>query len=92
MRGGIYASVRHPMYAGLLCGMTGLSLLTDSVTRLLLTGGLYLVLDAKSDYEEEKLVDAYGSEYEGYRSEVQGKFLPPDMDMEEYFKLLFFLG
>ena len=43
---GIYSYIRHPMYSGVLFGMIGLSLITDSVMRLLLTGALYFVLDA----------------------------------------------
>ncbi|KAL7526621.1 hypothetical protein ACHAWF_001848, partial [Thalassiosira exigua] len=79
--GGIYAYVRHPMYSGLLLGMTGLGLVTDSVARLFLTMVLAIVLDAKSDYEEEKLKEAYGEEYEEYRREVRGKFLPRYSDL-----------
>lgn len=78
INGGIYKSIRHPMYAGLLLGMTGLSLMTDSIARLLLTMILYFVLDAKSDYEEEKLREAY-PEYEDYALIVRGKFLPQDV-------------
>lgn len=74
--GGIYSYIRHPMYSGALLGMTGLSLITDSVTRLLLTIALYFVLDAKSEFEESKLIEIYGSSYEDYRSEVKEKFFP----------------
>ncbi len=73
---GIYSYVRHPMYTGVLFGMSGLSVLTDSVIRMLLTVALYFVLDLKSEYEETKLIEAYGEEYEIYREEVKGKFFP----------------
>ena len=76
INGGIYSSMRHPMYSGLLLGMTGLSLATDSITRLVLTCGLYFVLDAKSDYEESKLIERYGNEYKDYQVEVKGKLIP----------------
>ena len=76
---GIYSYVRHPMYAGLLLGMVGLSLATDSASRLLLTLALYLVLDAKSDFEEIKLAETYGEDYADYREEVPGKFLPANV-------------
>ena len=75
---GIYSYVRHPMYAGVLLGMTGLSLCTDSVTRSLLTIALYFVLDAKSDYEEERLIEIY-PEYEDYQKRVESKFLPSNI-------------
>ena len=68
--------MRHPMYSGLLLGMTGLSLATDSITRLVLTCGLYFVLDAKSDYEETKLIERWGEEYKDYQVEVKGKLIP----------------
>jgi protein-S-isoprenylcysteine O-methyltransferase Ste14 len=61
--GGIYSYIRHPMYAGSLLGMAGLGLITDSATRLFLTVLLYFVLDAKSDYEETKLMEKFGSKY-----------------------------
>ena len=76
---GIYCYIRHPMYAGLLLGMTGLSILTDSITRLLLTFALYLVLDAKSDFEEASLVKTYGSDYGEYKAKVMSKFFPLDV-------------
>lgn len=74
---GIYAYIRHPMYSGSLAGMIGLAMITDSVPRLVLTLVLYFVLDVKSDYEESKLIETYGSEYEDYQKKVPGKFLPP---------------
>ena len=82
---GIYAYVRHPMYSGLLMGMCGLSIFTESTTRLLLTTVLYVVLDAKSDFEEASLVDTYGSAYEEYTANVQNKFFP--LDVKSIFKV-----
>jgi protein-S-isoprenylcysteine O-methyltransferase Ste14 len=73
---GIYSCIRHPMYAGVLLGMIGLSLWTESFLRLLLTILLFLVLDAKSEYEETKLIDTYGLLYEDYMIKVPGKFYP----------------
>ena len=73
---GIYAYMRHPMYSGLLFGMFGLSIATDSVMRLLLTFVLYLVLDRKSDAEECKLIETYGEAYTDYLYAVEGKFIP----------------
>jgi protein-S-isoprenylcysteine O-methyltransferase Ste14 len=62
---GIYAQCRHPMYAGLLATLLGLSVLTDSADRLLLTGLLWYVLDVKTDKEEEGLQEMY-SDYSNY--------------------------
>ena len=75
---GIYSYVRHPMYAGVLLGMAGLSVVTDSAVRVLLTCALYFVLDRKSEFEEEKLGEVYGEAYERYKEEVKGKFFPAD--------------
>jgi len=81
---GIYSYIRHPMYSGLLMGMSGLSILTESTARLLLTFALYLVLDAKSDFEEASLVETYGSDYDEYKANVQNKFFP--LDVKSIFK------
>lgn len=56
---GIYAQCRHPMYAGVIATLLGLSLLTGSADRLLLTGLLWYVLDVKTDKEEEGLKEKY---------------------------------
>ncbi|KAL7479539.1 hypothetical protein ACHAW6_005266 [Cyclotella cf. meneghiniana] len=76
---GVYSRVRHPMYAGVLLGMAGWSVATDSAVRLLLTGLLYFVLDRKSEFEEEKLGEVYGEEYDRYREGVEDKFFPSDL-------------
>lgn len=49
---GIYGSMRHPMYTGLLMIMAGLSVASDSADRLLLTALLYFSLNIKVDKEE----------------------------------------
>eukprot|EP01082_Thalassiosira_pseudonana_P005904 g5389.t1 g5389 contig2:444531-445223(-) len=73
---GIYGMMRHPMYTGVLLIFLGLSVATDSAMRMLLTAALYLLLDAKSNYEETKLAEAYGEEYEEYKVKVANKFFP----------------
>lgn len=73
---GIYSLLRHPMYSGLIFGMAGLSVATDSALRMLLTVALYLVLDAKSDFEETKLIETYGDDYRAYTEKVQDKIIP----------------
>jgi len=72
----VFTEIRHPIYAGLLCLMFGLSVMTGSAMRLVLTLGLYLLLDIKSDFEEEELCKKFGQEYVQYRADVKGKFLP----------------
>jgi len=75
VRTGLYGQVRHPMYTGLLATMAGFSVWTGSLNRILLTVLLYLAIEVKSEYEEGELVKAY-PDYEEYRKEVTGKFVP----------------
>lgn len=73
---GIYGLIRHPMYAGLISLMMGLSILSDSASRLLLTFVLYLVLDAKASYEESELTLLVPG-YSDYKDNlVKGRFFP----------------
>lgn len=73
---GLYAQMRHPMYTALLCVMLGVSLVTDSADRLLLTGLLWYLLEVKSDKEEVFLMDRFGGDYADYKTQVPEKFLP----------------
>ena len=72
---GLYAQVRHPIYAGLLASMAGLSIITGSANRLLLTAVLLYSLNVKSDYEEEELLNKF-PEYGAYKEKVTSKFFP----------------
>jgi protein-S-isoprenylcysteine O-methyltransferase Ste14 len=74
--GGLYAEMRHPMYGGLLAACAGLSIVSGSATRLLLTAVLWYGLDVKSDYEEEALMKAFPMEYATYQTLVTSKFFP----------------
>lgn len=74
--GGLYSEMRHPMYGGLLAACAGLSIISGSATRLLLTAVLWYGLDVKSDYEEDALLQAFPMEYGAYQSLVTSKFFP----------------
>lgn len=76
--GGVFGYVRHPIYAGLIIACVGLSVATGSVFRLLLTAALCYVLEVKSDYEEQDLMQVF-PEYCSYRDAVRGKFFPHDL-------------
>jgi len=76
LSGNVFKEIRHPIYSGLLCTMIGLSVMTGSSLRLVLTIVLYYVLNMKSDFEEEELLKKYGEDYQRYREEVKGKFVP----------------
>lgn len=73
---GTFALVRHPIYLGLLLSCVGLSILTESPGRLLLTVLLYLLLEKKSHIEEQALLERYPEQYKLYLDTVKGKFLP----------------
>jgi protein-S-isoprenylcysteine O-methyltransferase Ste14 len=63
---GVYAQIRHPMYTGLLSIMLGLSVLTNSADRLLLTALLLYLVEVKCVKEEEYLVEQFGEDYSDY--------------------------
>jgi protein-S-isoprenylcysteine O-methyltransferase Ste14 len=73
---GIYARIRHPMYAGLFAACAGFSVGSGSASRLLLTLVLLWVINEKSDKEEQDLRAVYGAEYDAYAERVEGKFVP----------------
>ena len=71
---GIYARIRHPIYAGLILAALGWSLLTRSVPALGAALALALFLDAKARREEAWLVERYAS-YPAYRLRSK-RFMP----------------
>lgn len=71
---GIYASLRHPIYAGLIVGSLGWSAVTRSPAALVVALLLAAFLDAKARREEAWLVDAYPP-YAAYRRRTN-RFLP----------------
>jgi protein-S-isoprenylcysteine O-methyltransferase Ste14 len=71
---GIYARVRHPIYAGILLAGVGWSALTRSLPAFGVALLLAVLLDAKSRREEAWLVDRYPA-YEDYRRRTK-RFLP----------------
>jgi protein-S-isoprenylcysteine O-methyltransferase Ste14 len=75
---GVFSKVRHPLYAGLIAFMTGLSISTGSAERLILTGVLLYILEVKSDFEEKELSKQY-TDYGVYKKEVTGKFFPSEL-------------
>jgi protein-S-isoprenylcysteine O-methyltransferase Ste14 len=74
--GRIFNESRHPIYAGLLCLMLGLSVWSGSSMRVLLCAALWYLLDTKSDIEEAELIEKFGSEYLVYKEKVTNKFIP----------------
>mmetsp|Transcript_3758 Transcript_3758/g.7186 ORF Transcript_3758/g.7186 Transcript_3758/m.7186 type:complete len:378 (+) Transcript_3758:56-1189(+) len=73
---GLYQYVRHPIYAGNLAAMVGWSVTTGSAMRLLLTLVYFLVVDRKSQREEEALMVEFGTEYGTFKTKVPNRFFP----------------
>jgi protein-S-isoprenylcysteine O-methyltransferase Ste14 len=71
---GIYARIRHPIYAGLILAALGWTLLTRSAPALGTTLALALFLDAKARREEAWLITRYAS-YAAYRLRSK-RFVP----------------
>jgi protein-S-isoprenylcysteine O-methyltransferase Ste14 len=71
---GIYASVRHPIYSGLILGTLGWTLIISNIIGLIVVVILFVFFDAKSRREEMWLVERY-PEYAEYRNRVH-KLIP----------------
>ena len=71
---GLYRRVRHPIYAGVILGAAGWSVLMASIAALLLTVVLAVVLDLKSRREEAWLRERYPG-YPAYVARTQ-RFVP----------------
>ena len=71
---GMYARLRHPIYAGMIVAAFGWSALTGSLGALVATLLLAVFLDAKARREEAWLLDRYDG-YADYRRRSK-RFLP----------------
>jgi protein-S-isoprenylcysteine O-methyltransferase Ste14 len=71
---GIYARIRHPIYAGLMLASLGWSALTWSVAAFAAALSLVAFLDAKARREEAWLLERYDA-YEDYRRR-SARFVP----------------
>lgn len=72
---GVYRSVRHPFYAGVLWMMAGTSLWLESYLSLMGVGVLGLFIGIKIKAEESKLM-ALVDGYEAYCARVRYRILP----------------
>ncbi len=67
---GTYASVRHPIYGGIIIASLGWALWRTSGLHLLLTVALAAYLHAKSRHEETLLIERF-HEYAAYRKRTK---------------------
>eukprot|EP00310_Coccolithus_braarudii_P024234 CAMPEP_0183334322 /NCGR_PEP_ID=MMETSP0164_2-20130417/2968_1 /TAXON_ID=221442 /ORGANISM="Coccolithus pelagicus ssp braarudi, Strain PLY182g" /LENGTH=223 /DNA_ID=CAMNT_0025503439 /DNA_START=11 /DNA_END=682 /DNA_ORIENTATION=+ len=80
---GVYSLCRHPMYASLIAGCFGLSLLSLSFERLLLTVALFALLSFKVGREEPFLNKKHGEAYRAY-AEIVPQFFPTIDALKKY--------
>jgi protein-S-isoprenylcysteine O-methyltransferase Ste14 len=74
VREGIYAHIRHPIYAGTIGLALGWACITLSATALAAALVLVVVLDLKARREEAWLADRY-PDYDAYRAATH-RFVP----------------
>lgn len=67
---GVFGVVRHPLYAGVLAGATGVAVLRRRPEPLLALAALSAVLHVKAGYEEGLLRERFGSAYDDYAARV----------------------
>lgn len=72
---GVYASVRHPFYSGLLLAALGLAFWTRSPARLTIVGILFAFLIKVVELEERYLRDAFLGYWE-YTERVGYRLIP----------------
>ncbi len=75
VRTGVYASVRHPIYLGLMLLVWGLAMVLQKPLGLLGAGILTLFFNLKAREEERRLLRRY-PDYAEYQK-TTGRFLPP---------------
>ncbi|MDR3419394.1 MAG: isoprenylcysteine carboxylmethyltransferase family protein [Nevskia sp.] len=71
IRTGPYAWVRHPIYTGLLAGVTGTAVAEGTWSGLLAVVLVFVALLQKLSLEERWLGSLFGEEYARYRAEVR---------------------
>ena len=74
VRSGIYRTMRHPVYTGLLMLTMGLALIYGPLPHLVIWIALVAVLNYKAAWEERLLSERY-PEYAEYKAQT-GRFLP----------------
>lgn len=71
---GVYAHLRHPIYAGLILAALGITVVKSSAAALVCFAALTVLLVAKSRWEDTMLSAKY-PDYAAYRKRVRG-FIP----------------
>lgn len=72
--GGVYALVRHPIYAGVMALVIGVALGSGSLLRAAIVAMMLVFFNIKARWEEARLVEKY-PEYPAYTTTVP-RFIP----------------
>ena len=72
---GPYGLARHPIYTGLIAIAVGTAIGAASLPHIVIAGSLCGLLAYKARFEEELLIERFGSDYREYGRQV-GRFLP----------------
>ncbi|SMG52264.1 Protein-S-isoprenylcysteine O-methyltransferase Ste14 [Marivirga sericea] len=67
IRSGIYARMRHPLYTALILGLIGFLIFSPTYTNLVHAICIIIYLFIGIHYEERRLIDHFGKEYEEYK-------------------------
>lgn len=70
IQSGIHGIIRHPIYAGLMLIFMGYFLFSPTMSALIHLGMLLLYLPLGIYFEEQKLIQIFGSAYERYREKI----------------------
>jgi protein-S-isoprenylcysteine O-methyltransferase Ste14 len=73
---GLYSIVRHPLYFCDTFWPLGLSLMFSSIIGTVLVIVWFLVAYQFAVFEEEKLIEVYGDEYQAYKRKVKWRLIP----------------
>jgi protein-S-isoprenylcysteine O-methyltransferase Ste14 len=71
VRKGVYALVRHPIYASMLCMMVGTGLLVTPLRPFLVSAAIFLIgTEIRVRVEDGLLAERFGEDFEEYRRSV----------------------
>ena len=72
---GLYARVRHPIYAGMLLATAGIACMTVDMLSIVVAGVAWIGVPIQARLEEQFLLSRYPEDYRRYM-ERTGRFLP----------------
>lgn len=71
---GIYSSIRHPIYAGVIMLAIGYSIFSRDFDKMIISLLIFVFFELKTAYEERRLIKRYEN-YPAYKART-GKFFP----------------